>query len=238
MTPKQNQGAGKRRSPAIPLDYYENKSEQRATNLFYVFYSGEVTERNYFEGLRDSFAHKNKIPSQFVHLQYAKGTPRQVVESAIDKVKEQRQEINDNLKDKIWVVFDKDDFKENYSCAVSTAINSHLQVAYSNVCFELWLLLYFQDVSEETELRRSRLKKLLLKILEEHSGKPAKSKYIVKHFPYGLLLKHGNKNAAIKRAESLLKKAKEKNPTNPHDINPVTNVHSLVKDLEMFFQTH
>jgi hypothetical protein len=238
MTPKQNRGAGKRRLPAIPLDYYENKSEQRETNLFYVFYNGKVTEREYFEGLRDSFSHKNKILSQFVHLQYAEGTPRQVVESAMDKVKEQRQESNDNLKDKVWVVFDKDDFKENYSYAVSTAIESSFQVAYSNVCFELWLLLYFQEVSDKTESHRSRSNELLRQILEKHSGKPSKSKDDVKHFPFGLLLKHGSKDNAIRRAEFLFEKAKEKNSASPWDINPVTNVHLLVKDLEMFFQTH
>jgi hypothetical protein len=238
MTPKQNRGAGKRRLPAVPLDYYENKSEQRETNLFYVFYNGQVTERNYFEGLRDSFAHKNKILSQFVHLQYAEGTPRQVVKSAMDKVKEQRQESNDNLTDKVWVVFDKDDFKENYSYAVSTAIKANFQVAYSNVCFELWILLYFQEIVDDTELRRARSNELLRKILEKHSGKPSQSKDDVKHFPYGIIHKHGNKDDAIRRAEILLEKAKEKNSTTPWDINPVTNVHSLVKDLEMFFQTH
>jgi hypothetical protein len=37
MTPKQNRGAGKRRSPAVPLDYYESRAEKRQSNLFFIF---------------------------------------------------------------------------------------------------------------------------------------------------------------------------------------------------------
>jgi hypothetical protein len=234
MTPNQNRGAGKRRPPVVASDYYENKAEQRETKLFYVFYNGKVTEKNYFEGLRNVLAHQNKTPSQFVQLQYTEGTPQQIVESVQKEINERKQEGNKVLSDKIWLVFDKDDF-DNYSYAVSTAISVWGQAAYSNVCFELWLLLHFQDVNAETEFRRSALTESLRNLLEHHTGKPSGSKDDVKHLSFGFLLTHGKKDDAIKRSEFLFEKAKEKNPDAPWDVNPVTNVYSLVKDLEMFF---
>jgi len=236
MTPHQNQGAGKRRPPAIPLDHYVERLEKRTPNLFFVFYSGKVTEGGYFEELRDDLAGeaKNKNKSQFIHLKFAEGTPKQVVESAMTEVTNRKQKGTDNISnDIVWVVFDKDDFGANYSCAVEWAEKNEMDVAYSNECFELWLLLHFQE--QTSPIGRGQLAEILRLKWEEIADITIDGKKRVKHFPYGIVRKHGDRGDAIGRAKLLLAQAKGAKPQFPWEVNPVTTVHELVEQLIAFF---
>ena len=233
MTPRQNQGAGKHRPPAIPLDYYDSSAEKRNTNLFFVFYNGEVTESQYFKSLSDDLAGKGNIRSQFLHLAFVHGSPEQVVQAALNDVNCHRREYSANSDDVIWVVFDKDDFEENYSEAISVARQENISVAYSNECFELWLLLHFQE--QKTPIGRTDLTELLRRKLEDITGKPIDRKSMVKHFPYSILRKHGDRDSAIAYAKMLHKQAEIKSPDSPWDINPVSTVYNLVEELVRFF---
>lgn len=48
--------------------------------------------------------------------------------------------------DKVWCVFDKDDFEEeDFNQAIKIAENLDFGVAYSNQAFEYWLILHFND---------------------------------------------------------------------------------------------
>ncbi|MFT4628841.1 MAG: hypothetical protein ACI8PZ_007537, partial [Myxococcota bacterium] len=46
--------------------------------------------------------------------------------------------------DEVWCVFDRDEH-ERFADACQMARDNNLQVAASNPCFELWLLLHFRD---------------------------------------------------------------------------------------------
>ena len=54
--------------------------------------------------------------------------------------------------DEVWAVFDKDDLdkhpktRENFKRAFERAAANGIKTAYSNECFELWLLLHLTDV--------------------------------------------------------------------------------------------
>ena len=237
MTPRQNQGTGKRRAPAVPLEYYDSKFEARNTNLFFVFYGGKVTEDHYLKELSDDLAGTGKrTKSQFIRLQFVNGTPEQIVESASSEVKDRQQEGTENAneeKDIIWVVFDKDDFGNNYSTAIHLARQKGIHVAYSNECFELWLLLHFQV--QEAAIRRAKLTDFLRKKWEEIVDITIESKKQVKHFPYGILRTHGSREEAIVRAKLLYGKAETSIPESPWKINPVTTVYQLVEQLIRFF---
>jgi hypothetical protein len=238
MTPRQNQGAGKRNAPAVPLDYYDSKLEKRTPNLFFVFHGGAVTEKKYFEGLRTDLASKTKGKSQFVHLKFVHQAPKQTVEQTVkfvsEEVKKRQQKGTESTDgDIIWVVFDKDDFKENYSLAISLADQHRIKVAYSNECFALWLLLHFQE--QTSAIGRGQLEEFLRKTWEETKGKPIDNKRTVKHFPYGIVRTHGDQAMAIERAKSLLAQAEEECPQSPWEVNPVTTVYALVEQLIAFF---
>lgn len=48
--------------------------------------------------------------------------------------------------DKVWCVFDKDDFKvEDFNAAIQIAEANNFGIAYSNQSFEYWLILHFND---------------------------------------------------------------------------------------------
>jgi hypothetical protein len=225
MTPKQNRGAGKKRPPAVPLNYYESRAGQRDCKLFFIFCNGKITEIEYFNQLCTDLAGKNHTRSQFIYVKFAEGTPEQVVKSVNNYVTERKRSVaeNDDADDIVWVVFDKDDFGKNYSNAVMLAKQSQIKVAYSNICFELWLLLHFQEQTDK--ITRAKLAELLRRKWEEVTGSIIENKSVVKHFPYGIIREHGNRQSAIERAENLHNTATNKRPDNPCEINPVTNVY-------------
>ena len=234
MTPRQNQGAGKRNAPAVPLDYYDFKLEKRTPNQFFVFYGGRVTEKKYLEGLRTDLANKARDKSQFVHLKFLHQAPKQTVEFVLGEVQKRQQKSAANIEeDIVWVVFDKDDFGENYTAAISLANQNRIKVAYSNECFPLWLLLHFQE--QISKIGRGQLEEFLRRKWEETKRKPIDNKSDVKHFPYGILRKHGNRAMAIERAKALYEQAVVENPQSPWEVNPVTTVYELVEQLIDFF---
>lgn len=96
--------------------------------------NGVRTEPRYFDGLRchaRGRAFKVKVISKGV-------SPRQLVEHAAGL---QRQEPDQF--DEVWCVFDVDEF--DVAEAVAAAKRSGIEVAASNPCFELWLLLHHSD---------------------------------------------------------------------------------------------
>jgi hypothetical protein len=135
--------------------------------------------------------------------------------------------------DVVWVVFDKDDFADNYSNAISLAEAKGMRAAYSNECFELWLLLHFQDQS--APISRHKLADLLKQRWEESSDKGVVGSRRLKHFPYGMLRRNGKRVDAIERAERLYTEAVEKQPSDPWNVNPVSTVYQLVESLLEFF---
>lgn len=225
---------GKQRLADMSPDDYERKIATKEPALFYVFYHGKVTEGEYFDCLARTFPDKSKF--KLVRLCFAHGTPLQVFKQASETVKaRQGDQKEEPYEDIVWLVFDKDDFDEQnnqYSDAVREAANTDIpmKVAYSNECFELWLLLHFGDVPESAG--RKELADRLHEIRSECSVKPISPK----HFPFGLLYSHGSRDEAIRRAEELYQKAETQLPSEPWNVNPVTTVHLLVRELERFFE--
>jgi len=77
------------------------------------------------------------------------GVPKTVVERAAEKMKaakrEARRARDENLAyDETWCVFDVDEHP-NLAEAKQQARDNGIQLAISNPCFELWLVLHFQD---------------------------------------------------------------------------------------------
>lgn len=110
---------------------------------FLLVCEGAVTEPCYFNELRHLY--RSLIDLDIV----PGGTPKTVVERAVDIKKESeraaKREKDDNLRyDKIWCVFDVDEHPFLPE-AQQQAKDNRIAVAISNPCFELWALLHFQD---------------------------------------------------------------------------------------------
>lgn len=230
--------SARKRIADLSMNSYENKTGTKNPALFYIFYHGEVTEKEYFDGLIAKIpSRKSKV--QLVRLQFAHGTPLQVYEKAKATLQQRQKGQTEPYDDLVWLVFDKDDFDEQdnqYSKAVEKAQNPNnsprMEVAYSNECFELWLLLHFEDIVEPT--KRGKLQGKLCQIRDEHANAEVNDRD--KKFPFGLLERHGNRNLAVDRAESLFDKAKEERPDEPWNVNPVTRMHLLLRELNLFLK--
>jgi hypothetical protein len=120
--------------------------------------------------------------------------------------------------DQTWVVFDRDVFPAvDFNEAIRLAISKEISVAYSNECFELWLLLHLQYV--DTGLDRALLAKKLQTSLKSGYDKTAE-KSIEELLP--------RYSSAIENAKRLLSNYV---PRRPESDNPSTTVHFLVEEI-------
>jgi RloB-like protein len=106
---------------------------------------GEKTEPDYFEQFAEF--HKNSLVK--VELAKAQGVPLSIVRTARDlKIKaiaDAKREEDDNLMfEAVWCAFDVD-VHPNIPEAKLLAGEYDIELAISNPCFELWLLLHLRD---------------------------------------------------------------------------------------------
>jgi hypothetical protein len=106
---------------------------------------GEKTERQYFE----EFARHHKNALIKVKVAKETGVPFSLVECARDYKQEIDQQAK-NLKDQniaydsVWCVFDIDEHPRVPDARCMAAANG-IQLAISNPCFELWLILHLRQ---------------------------------------------------------------------------------------------
>jgi len=110
-----------------------------------VVTEGEVTEPEYLRGLA------RQVRAAVVELEIAdsRGVPLTLVTIARDLWKAARSRAKREKDafldyDAVWCVFDKDDHP-NFDQAVDMARQNEIELAISNPCFELWLLLHFRE---------------------------------------------------------------------------------------------
>lgn len=125
-----------------------------------------------------------------------------------------------NSVDECWVVFDRDKNKD-FDRAIDLARKEKLKIAYSNECFELWLLLHFKYTSAPL------CAKEYIEKLNSCLSKVSKKKYTKSMKNIHELICEFEANA-IKNAEKLMRFHAGKNiPISKK--NPSTTVHLLVK---------
>jgi hypothetical protein len=142
--------------------YKRKKSKRPPYERVLIVCEGSKTEPNYFNEIRQRF----RLPSAHVHVAQGSGTEcLQVVESAIEMFEESREF------ERVYAVFDRDDHP-NYANAIAKAEafknkfknSDGDKVAFEAVasvpCFEVWLLMHFQDVTawehRDTVIRKLR----------------------------------------------------------------------------------
>src|SRR5262249_19618035 len=113
--------------------------------IILIVCEGERTEPEYFDG----FSRFCRNPRVRIAIAPEHGGPRTVVNTAKERKKEAeaaaRREADENLVyDSVWCVFDVDDHPQ-VADAMQMARDNGIELAISNPCFELWLLLHFRD---------------------------------------------------------------------------------------------
>jgi hypothetical protein len=109
---------------------------------FVLLCEGENTEPEYFLALRAAL--KGAL-IEIVPLRAA-GVPKTIAEKAVELRRKQRRMRQDSFEanDEIWAVFDRDQHP-HFEAAVAMCRDNNVNVARSNPCFEVWLILHEED---------------------------------------------------------------------------------------------
>jgi hypothetical protein len=126
------------------------------------------TEVEYFQEWRV----KARASSVSIVIELA-GVPKTVVEKAVRLKKEAEAEAVKSKDDghqfrKVWAIFDRDDHP-NIPEAFDQATANGIDVAFSDPCFEIWLLLHHQD--HRAAIARESLFKLCDKCMPGYAKK-------------------------------------------------------------------
>lgn len=128
---------------------------------YFLFYEGIVTEYEYFTGISKNKKSLNiKHTIEIFNLKRNQSQAfRTNILTMINDIKErQKQKLySDPLSkfnilddDRIWIIFDRDTVPKKQINLAMDLINKtkNYYLAFTNPCFELWLLLHFEDVSK------------------------------------------------------------------------------------------
>lgn len=197
----------------------ENVREKQVR--FLIVCEGTKTEPHYFEALI-----KNYIST--VREVTIEGEGRATV-ALVDRTLEIKQELerkNAMSFDRVWVVFDKDDF-EDFNDAIKKAHKLGFHSAWTNEAFELWYYLHFEYL--DTGISRTAYIEKLEEAFRNRIG-DADFKYR-KGNPdiYKLLQQYGREDLAKRFAKQLRALYTD---TNFAMHNPCTMVDKLVEELE------
>ncbi|MFE3183880.1 RloB family protein [Streptomyces violascens] len=120
------------------------RPEQRR---FLIYCEGECTEEQYFKGLKQEL---KSLPVT-ICMGSDHGEPKSLVRSAIKHKERAPQSAADRHTsyDEVWCVVDVEAPRPHPSLdeALKLARQAGVNMAVSNPCFELWLLLHLKDVS-------------------------------------------------------------------------------------------
>jgi RloB-like protein len=198
----------RRRGPPRP-----RRTPQQQIRQILVFVEGERTEDGYFKHWGRQ--HRSEVIVN-IH-EFTGAAPLSLVERAVAEQKRERYETNHGRgqpHDEIWCVFDVDAHPK-LPVAIQLAATHNINVAVSNPCFELWLVLHYQDQTASIEGREvEKLAKSHLKC-----GKTLS--------PQALDALTSRYEEALKRAKALDKK--HDGDGSPPRTNPSSEVWKLVE---------
>ena len=179
-----------------------------------MYSEGKKTEPLYFK------AYELAISSAVIEVvcERERGDPKRLLTLAEKK----RNEINgrayqrlNGSADKVWVAFDRDDH-DDIPQVISQCGKLDIGVAYSNPCFEVWLILHKEnyDRDEHRDLTQRKCEEVCDGYSKDSGKFPDFSKIL------------NNVEAAEDRAEKLLKRRSEDNSP-----SPFTTVHLLTQEM-------
>lgn len=121
-----------------------NKTQKQLAPVFHIYCEGEKTEPNYFNGYIGKCFPGNRRLRVFRVEKTNKNTPIQLIEEAI----KHKTSKDCPEEDVFWVVFDRESTVKYpdtlHLQAYQKANSNDVNIALSNICFELWILLHFE----------------------------------------------------------------------------------------------
>lgn len=177
----------------------------------------EETEKNYFEGLRDS------IPAELKNrlvIRVEKAKTVELVHRAMELTDAESQYRIP------WIVFDRDQVKD-FDEIIWEAEKSGIHAGWSNPCFEIWMYAYFGEMPaiRESYTCCDRFSEKFEKLTGQKYQK--KDRDI-----YRKLLQHGDEEKAIQIAKRCYKKCIKDGKEKPSEMWPASMVQGLVEEIQ------
>lgn len=198
-----------------------NKRVKRTTGTrssklehYIILTDAEKTECNYINGLKENLSEelRDKIEIKVIN----KIRPQNIVNRAVEEKNKKNNFSN------VWIIIDRDEVAK-FDELLNNARKNDIKVAWSNPCIELWFSAYFGDMkyTDTSEKCIEKFEKLLEKV--------SKNKYKKNNQEiYGLLIKHGNEEEAIKLAKVKMREYFAEN-AKASGYNPGSTVYKLVE---------
>ena len=187
---------------------------------FLIVCEGEKTEPNYFR----AFTERRSEVKEIKVAGCGCSTCQLIIEAK--KLREKLERERMVPFDRVWLVFDKDEFKD-FNKAIADAKKEGMNCAWSNQAFELWYVLHFQYLDTGVD------RKQYIEMIEDKVRKASKSKTFKYEKNdvgfYQILQEHGDEDFAFKNADKLRNRHKGKSNYAAH--NPRTEVDLLVDEL-------
>ncbi len=129
-------GKPSRRYSDRPINRLERVAgNKKSPRVVEIHCEGRVTEPAYLYALKEILRHRGDV---VLHIEKGSGRdPLRIVSAAVESKRL-------GGIDEIWCAFDVDEH-QTIDEAVRLALNEDINLAISNPCFELWLILHFQD---------------------------------------------------------------------------------------------
>lgn len=185
---------------------------------YFIVTDAEKTEKNYIEGLKKSLPIDKQ---ERITIKIRTGIKSYKIVEYCEK------EMNANpVYSETWIVIDRDEVT-GFDEIVRRAEKRGIKVAWSNPCIETWFSAYLGNIV--TDSKSKNCIKSFEKIHKKHIG----CKYEKKDEKiYEKLIKYGDEEKAIERAERMYTKFKEDNKKLPTEMYPCTMLHKLVYDIK------
>jgi hypothetical protein len=216
-----------------------SKKVIRVLPVFRIYCEGEKTEPNYIRAYLDENHESNRTIKIVEVRDIKQNTPVQIIERAVSEKSQ-----SDVLKDDVfWGVYDREAIAKYSNSlhkeAMDLAGKNKIKIAFSNVCFEFWILLHFTSCTKSfakcDDVIGSKEFKDALKSIGIKSY--SKSSHEV-----SCLVVAGHKTAA-RHAENINAQAIASAPASVlegelYKLAPYTDVFKLLKAIDSFFIAH
>ena len=126
----------------------------KSSRLIVIAAEGRATENIYFEAMRQELCATN-VQLVVLNREDDNSNPANVHR----QIKDFMDEYNILDDDQLWIVIDRDDWKEKMLADIAQLCqqNSNLRFCMSNPCFELWLILHLEDIEDYSEEDKKKL---------------------------------------------------------------------------------
>lgn len=109
---------------------------------FILFSEGANTEKVYFNAIRNYF------PDALIEVDFIgpAGVPKTIAKKVKERMAQLKKERKANSfaqNDTVWAVFDRDEH-DDVAQSIEQCKSAGADIAYSNPCFEIWLILHHQ----------------------------------------------------------------------------------------------